>query len=235
MAAINKNNEKERVMKQEKTTYVIIGGTSGIGEAVARHFENGNNIIHVASRKTGLDISDEKAVHCYFESIGPFDHLVVTAGSYAPAGKVIDVALDDAKKAFDTKFWGTINVAKHAARYMTSNGSITLTTGMLSRKIVANTYTKTAINAALEAVTKVLAKELAPIRVNAVSPGLTMTTAYKNMDKTAREAMYENAKRNLPVGKIGEAADIAMAYVMAITNQYMTGSIIDIDGGALVN
>ncbi|MCL1060222.1 SDR family oxidoreductase [Shewanella gelidimarina] len=222
-------------MDQKKTTYVIIGGASGIGEAVAKHVNNGSNIVHVASRTTGLDISDEKAVHRYFESIGPFEHLVVTAGSYAPAGKVIDVAIDDAKKAFDIKFWGAINVAKHAARYMTANGTITLTTGMLSRKVVANTYVKTAINAALEAVTKVLAKELSPIRVNAVSPGLTMTTAYKNMDTPSREAMYENAKRNLPAGKAGTAADIAMAYVMAISNPYMTGSIIDVDGGALVN
>ncbi|PKH54583.1 dehydrogenase [Shewanella sp. Choline-02u-19] len=222
-------------MDQKKITYVIIGGASGIGEAVAKHFNNGNNIVHVASRTTGLDISDEKAVHRYFESIGPFDHLIVTAGSYAPAGKVTDVAVDDAKQAFDIKFWGAINVAKHAARYLTPNGTITLTTGMLSRKVVANTYVKSAINAALEAVTKVLAKELAPIRVNAVSPGLTMTTAYKNMDIPSREAMYENAERNLPAGRVATPADIAMAYVMAITNPYMTGSVIDVDGGALIN
>jgi NAD(P)-dependent dehydrogenase (short-subunit alcohol dehydrogenase family) len=106
---------------------------------------------------------------------------------------------------------------------------------MLSRKVVANTYVKSAINAALEAVTKVLAKELAPIRVNAVSPGLTMTTAYKNMDIPSREAMYENAERNLPAGRVATPADIAMAYVMAITNPYMTGSVIDVDGGALIN
>ncbi|PSU36256.1 SDR family oxidoreductase [Photobacterium lutimaris] len=222
-------------MSQEKITYVIIGGTSGIGEAVAKYFDNGENIVHVASRQTGLDISDEKAVHCYFESIGAFDHLVITAGSYAPAGKVTDVAIEDAKVAFDTKFWGSINATKHAVRYMKPNGSITLTTGMLSRKVVANTYTKTAINAALEAVTKVLAKELSPIRVNAVSPGLTMTTAYKNMDEIVRNAMYERAKSNLPAGKVGEALDVAQAYFMAITNQYMTGSIIDVDGGALVS
>ncbi len=222
-------------MSQEKTTYVIIGGTSGIGEAVAKYFDHDENIVHVASRKTGLDISDERAVHCYFESIGPFDHLIVTAGSYAPVGKITDVATEDAKKAFDTKFWGAIIAAKHAVRYMKPSGSITLTTGMLSRKVVANTYIKSAINAALEAVTKILAKELAPIRVNAISPGLTMTTAYKNMDSSSREAMYENAKCHLPAGKVGEASDIAMAYVMVITNSYMTGSVIDVDGGALVN
>ncbi|TEW55667.1 SDR family oxidoreductase [Psychromonas sp. RZ22] len=221
-------------MSQEAKTYVIIGGTSGIGKAIASSFDKDNNTVHVASRQTGLDISNEQAIREYFESIGPFDHLVVTAGSSAPAGKVVDVNITDAKQAFDTKFWGSIQVAKYAAEYIKANGSITLTTGMLSRKVVANTYVKTAINAALEAVTKVLAKELAPIRVNAVSPGLTMTTAYQKMDLSARDAMYQNAASNLPVGKAGEASEIAMAYALAINNPYMTGAIIDVDGGALL-
>ncbi|MEZ9776988.1 SDR family oxidoreductase [Vibrio sp. 10N.261.54.A5] len=219
---------------QEQRTFVIIGGTSGIGKALAMKLRNENNTVHIASRHTGVDISNEKSVCEYFESIGAFDHLVITAGSYAPAGKVTDVAIADAKAAFDTKFWGSLNVAKHAARYMTPNGSITLTTGMLSRKVVAGTYVKTAINAALESVTKVLAKELSPIRVNAVSPGLTVTEAYKNMDDSARSTMYDNAKNNLPAGKVGEAKDIAMGYLFAINNPYVTGSIIDIDGGALL-
>ncbi len=91
--------------------------------------------------------------------------------------KVVDVEVSQAQSAFNTKFWGTINSVKHAVRYIKKGGSITLTSGMLSRKVVANTYVKTAINAAMEATTKVLAKELAPIRVNAVSPGLIKTEA----------------------------------------------------------
>ncbi|PMM11104.1 SDR family oxidoreductase [Vibrio splendidus] len=220
--------------KQEKHTFVIIGGTSGIGKALAMQLRNENNTVHIASRHTGVDITDEKSICEYFESIGVFDHLIVTAGSSAPAGKVTDVATADAKTAFDTKFWGSLNVAKHAARYMTPNGSITFTTGMLSRKVVAGAYVKTAINAALESVTKILAKELSPIRVNAVSPGLTMTEAYKNMDDSARTSMYDNAKNNLPAGKVGEPSEIAMGYLFVINNPYVTGSIIDIDGGALL-
>lgn len=105
---------------------------------------------------------------------------------------------------------------------------------MLSRKVIANTYTKSAINAALEAVTKVQ-QRASSNSVNAVSPGLTATTAYKNMDTASRESMYETAKQNLPVGNIGNASDVAMAYVLAVTNPYITGSIIDVDGGALIN
>ncbi|MFH0256607.1 SDR family oxidoreductase [Vibrio rumoiensis] len=221
-------------MNQEKSSYVIIGGTSGIGKAIASHFDNNDNIVHIASRQTGLDISDEKSIYRYFQSIGPFDHLVITAGSYAPTGKLIDVNIEQAKQAFDTKFWGAIQAAKHAASYLKPKGTITFTTGMLSRKVVANTYVKTTINAALESMTKVLAKELAPIRVNAVSPGLTMTEAYQNMNESDRLSMYQNAGSSLPVGKVGEPKDIAMAYVMIIENPYMTGAIVDVDGGALI-
>ncbi|RZQ85996.1 SDR family oxidoreductase [Vibrio vulnificus] len=221
-------------MGSDKTVYVVLGGTSGIGAELAKQLESDHTIVHVASRQTGLDISDEKSVYHYFETIGAFDHLIVTAGSYAPAGKVVDVEVTQAKYAFDTKFWGTVLAAKHGARYLKQGGSITLTSGMLSRKVVANTYVKAAINAAIEATTKVLAKELAPIRVNAISPGLTKTEAYKGMNADDRDAMYQRTQSHLPVGKVGEASDIAMAYLFAIQNSYMTGTVIDVDGGALL-
>ncbi|HAT8545362.1 TPA: SDR family oxidoreductase [Vibrio vulnificus] len=221
-------------MGSDKTVYVVLGGTSGIGAELAKQLESDHTIVHVASRQTGLDISDEKSVYHYFETIGAFDHLIVTAGSYAPAGKVVDVEVTQAKYAFDTKFWGAVFAAKHGARYLKQDGSITLTSGMLSRKVVANTYVKAAINAAIEATTKVLAKELAPIRVNAISPGLTKTEAYKGMNADDRDAMYQRTQSHLPVGKVGEASDIAMAYLFAIQNSYMTGTVIDVDGGALL-
>ncbi|MCJ0816434.1 SDR family oxidoreductase [Vibrio vulnificus] len=221
-------------MGSDKTVYVVLGGTSGIGAELAKQLKSEHTIVHVASRQTGLDISDEKSVYHYFETIGAFDHLIITAGSYAPAGKVVDVEVTQAKYAFDTKFWGAVLAAKHGARYLKQGGSITLTSGMLSRKVVANTYVKAAINAAIEATTKVLAKELAPIRVNAISPGLTKTEAYKGMNADDRDAMYQRTQSHLPVGKVGEASDIAMAYLFAIQNSYMTGTVIDVDGGALL-
>lgn len=221
-------------MKSDKTVYVVIGGTSGIGAELAKQLQNESTTVHVASRKTGLDISDEQSVYHYFESIGAFDHLIITAGSYAPSGKVVDVDLSQAKTAFDTKFWGSINATKQAARYIKQGGTITLTSGMLSRKVVASTYVKTALNAAIEAVTKVLAKELAPIRVNAVSPGLTKTEAYQSMAEEDLNAMYQRTQNALPVGKVGQASDIADAYRLLINNTYMTGTVIDVDGGALL-
>ncbi|MEL4470691.1 SDR family oxidoreductase [Shewanella algae] len=222
-------------MQTDNQIYVVIGGTSGIGTELAGQLRAEGAQVHVASRRTGLDISDEQSVYHFFESVGAFDHLIITAGSFAPAGRVVDVELAQAKAAFDTKFWGAINAAKQAARYIKHGGSITLTSGMLARKVVAATYVKTAINAALEAVTRVLAKELAPIRVNAVSPGLTDTQAHHGMSDEARNTMYQRAEAALPVRRIGQTADIAMAYLLLLQNPYMTGVVIDVDGGALLN
>ncbi|MBO2615432.1 SDR family oxidoreductase [Shewanella algae] len=222
-------------MQTDNQIYVVIGGTSGIGAELAGQLRAEGAQVHVASRRTGLDISDEQSVYHFFESVGAFDHLIITAGSFAPAGRVVDVELAQAKAAFDTKFWGAINAAKQAARYIKHGGSITLTSGMLARKVVAATYVKTAINAALEAVTRVLAKELAPIRVNAVSPGLTDTQAHHGMSDEARNTMYQRAEAALPVSRIGQTADIAMAYLLLLQNPYMTGVVIDVDGGALLN
>ncbi|BCV31718.1 SDR family oxidoreductase [Shewanella algae] len=222
-------------MQTDNQIYVVIGGTSGIGAELAGLLKAEGAQVHVASRRTGLDISDEQSVYHFFESVGAFDHLIITAGSFAPAGRVVDVELAQAKAAFDTKFWGAINAAKQAARYIKHGGSITLTSGMLARKVVAATYVKTAINAALEAVTRVLAKELAPIRVNAVSPGLTDTQAHHGMSDEARNTMYQRAEAALPVKRTGQTADIAMAYLLLLQNPYMTGVVIDVDGGALLN
>jgi len=87
-------------MTAEKTSYVVLGGTSGIGAELTKQLESEGTIVYVASRKTGFDISDEQSVYHYFETIGTFDHLIITAGSYAPAGKVVDVDVSQAKQAY---------------------------------------------------------------------------------------------------------------------------------------
>ncbi len=129
-------------MKTEQIVYVLIGGTSGIGAELAKQLEHDNAIVHVASRKTGLDICNAQSVCDYFENIGAFDHLIITAGSYAPAGKVVDVEVSQAQSAFNTKFWGTINSVKHAVRYIKIGGSYNFWLWHVVVKIVANTYVR---------------------------------------------------------------------------------------------
>lgn len=219
----------------DQTVSVIVGGQTGIGRAVADALSERPGRVLVASRRNGLDIADPAAVERYFEQLGPVDHVVFTAGSQAPGGKLADVNLADAKAAFDVKFWGTLAVARAAAKHLRPGGTLTLTSGFLARRTVPGTIVKTAMNAALEAVAKILARELAPIRVNVVSPGLTDTEAYAGMDAAARTAMLDRAATSLPVGRYGRAEDLAQGYLLAIDNPFMTGAIIDIDGGALIN
>ncbi|NYI01808.1 SDR family oxidoreductase [Cupriavidus plantarum] len=219
----------------DQTVSVIVGGQTGIGRAVADALSERPGRVLVASRRNGLDIADPAAVERYFEQLGPVDHVVFTAGSQAPGGKLADVNLADAKAAFDVKFWGTLAVARAAAKHLRPGGTLTLTSGFLARRTVPGTTVKTAMNAALEAVAKILARELAPIRVNVVSPGLTDTEAYAGMDAGARSAMLDRAATSLPVGRYGRAEDLAQGYLLAIDNPFMTGAIIDIDGGALIN
>ncbi|WP_261833345.1 SDR family oxidoreductase [Vibrio ishigakensis] len=212
--------------------FIVVGGTSGIGKALADTLEKQGHEVIVGSRRAGLNIQDNQSIQNFFKNAGEFDHLIITAGSYAPSGGVKELDLVEAADAFDTKFWGSMRLVQQAIPYL--KGSITLTSGMLSRKPVANTLVKTAANAALEASAKVLAKELAPIRVNVVSPGLTQTEAYSGMSEDSRQAMFENASKSLPLGKVATADDLVGGYLLAIENPVITGSVIDINGGALL-
>lgn len=219
----------------EQSTSVIVGGHTGIGRALADALRERPGRVLVASRRSGLDVTDPSAVERYFEAIGTIDHLIFTAGSQAPGGQLLDMDLSTARAAFDTKFWGSLAVAKVGARYLRAGGSLTLTSGFLARRAVPGTFVKTAMNAALEAVAKVLARELAPLRVNVVSPGLTDSEAYAGMAEDARLAMLQRAANNLPVGRVGRPQDLAQGYLLAIDNPFITGAVIDIDGGALIN
>jgi NAD(P)-dependent dehydrogenase (short-subunit alcohol dehydrogenase family) len=219
----------------ESTVTVVIGGTSGIGHAVVEALADRPGRVIASGRTNGLDVTDEASIATFFGQLGPIDHLIFTAGSAAPGGKVSDVSIVAAKTAFDVKFWGSIIVAREAAKRMRAGGSITLTSGFLARRIVPGTFVKTAMNAGLEAVAKVLARELAPLRVNVVSPGLTDTEAYLGMASADRQAMLERAAANLPAGRYGRPHDLAQGYLFSIDNPFVTGAVIDIDGGALVN
>ncbi len=217
------------------TKSVVIGGTSGIGKAVSDTLSTRSGTVTVASRATGLDVTNERAVAAFFADHGAVDHVIFTAGSAAPGGAVAAVSFDAAKQAFDTKFWGSVAVAKAAAKHIRPGGTITLTSGFLARRTVPGTYVKTAMNAGIEAVAKILAKELAPIRVNVVSPGLTNTEAYAGMTADARVAMLDRAASSLPAGRAGAPEDLAQGYLFSIDNPFVTGAVIDIDGGALIN
>ena len=234
---------------------LIIGGATGIGFAVAQLLATRGEHIILAGRHhdklqhacqqlqtTGasaeslvLDIADEAQLERLARTLEPVDNIVVTAGSQAPGGAFTTLDLKTAKQAFDTKFWGSLAVARYLSGKIKPGGTLTLTSGFLARRTVPGTLVKTTMNAALEAAVKMLAKELSPLRVNAISPGLTDTEAYAGMAPEAREQMLVRAAENLPAKRYGRAEDLAKGYLFVIDNPFVTGCVVDIDGGALIN
>jgi NAD(P)-dependent dehydrogenase (short-subunit alcohol dehydrogenase family) len=229
-----------------RETVVVIGGLSGIGRAVAeRAAAEGARVIAVGRRAAPadwskqietatLDITDEAAVERFFSKLGGLDHLVVTSGPVISSSRLADLDVNAAKDAYDVKVFGQLRAAKQAARYIAKTGSITLTSGLLARKAVPGALVKATMNAAIEIMGKTLAKELAPVRVNVVSPGMVETGMWGEMPEADRKAMAVKTGSGLPVGRVGQTGDLAQAYWLLMTNGFMTGAVVDVDGGGLL-
>ena len=226
-------------------TIIVIGGSSGIGAAVAQAaLARGAHVI-VAGRRlapgsdSGLrsepvDVTDSASLKQLFETVGRFDHLVYTSGPSVRAKPLIETDLDEARDNFDVKLWGALRAIQHALPFLHEQGSITLTSGQLGRKLATGQFIKTGINAATEPLGKQQAKELAPRRVNVISPGVIDTPAYAGLGQEQRLAMFAKAGQGLPVGRVGQAEEVAAGYVLAMENGFMTGAVVDIDGGGLL-
>ena len=226
-------------------TVVVIGGSSGIGAAVAEQARSRgaqvvlsgrrlSSALHNGLRSEPVDVTDNASLQRLFESVGRFDHLVYTAGPAVQAKNLQDTDLQLAQDNFNVKLWGALRAIQLALPFLDEHGSIVLTSGQLGRKLVPGQFIKIGINAATEALGKQLAKELAPRRVNVVSPGVIDTPAYAGLSEDQREAMYAKVGQALPVGRVGQAYEVAAGYVLAMENAFMTGSVIDIDGGGLL-
>lgn len=226
-------------------TVVVIGGSSGIGAAVAKAAAAHGAQVVLAGRRVSsgvengvrsepVDVTDSASLQRLFEAVGHFDHLVYTAGPSVRAKNLIDTDLDEAQDNFNVKLWGSLRAIQLALPFLDERGSISLTSGQLGRKLAPGQFIKTGINAATEALGKQLAKELAPRRVNVICPGVIDTPAYAGLDEAQRLAMFASVGGTLPVGRVGQADEVAEGYVLAMENGFMTGAVIDINGGGLL-
>jgi NAD(P)-dependent dehydrogenase (short-subunit alcohol dehydrogenase family) len=226
-------------------TVVVIGGSSGIGAAVAKAAAAHGAQVVLAGRRVSsgvengvrsepVDVTDSVSLQRLFEAVGRFDHLVYTAGPSVRAKNLIDTDLDEAQDNFNVKLWGSLRAIQLALPFLDEHGSISLTSGQLGRKFAPGQFIKTGINAATEALGKQLAKELAPRRVNVICPGVIDTPAYAGLDEAQRLAMFASVGGTLPVGRVGQADEVAEGYVLAMENGFMTGAVIDINGGGLL-
>ena len=225
---------------------VVIGGSSGIGLATAELAKREGAEVIIASRnaerlkaaaaKIGVaaiaaDVTSDDSIASLFKSVGPVDHVVVTAAQLR-TGPFKTVAMDDVRATLEAKFWGAWRVARSAD--INAGGSLTLVSGFLSVRPRPNSAIVSAANGALESLTRALALELAPVRVNDVSPGIIDTPIRAAMPDAARREMLDKIATGLPVRRVGLGEDIAQQILVFMTNGFMTGSIVYLDGGALV-
>jgi NAD(P)-dependent dehydrogenase (short-subunit alcohol dehydrogenase family) len=222
---------------------VVVGGSSGIGRAVAELAGRSGARVLALSRTGGspdgatgvsADARDDAQVSAALARIDRIDHLVFTASTPQGSPPVSELGSDALLSAFEGKLFAALRVIRLALPILAANASITLTSGQLSRKYGVGTVLKGSVNAAVEASAKHLAKELAPRRVNVVSPGITDTSLWGEPGSAKRTETLARAAAQLPVRRAGTTGDVASAYLLAMTNPFITGVVLDVDGGALL-
>ena len=230
---------------------VVIGGTTGIGLAVAEAAGREGAEVIVASRRQEsvdgalkrlpegaeghlLDVTDETAVAAFFERIGGYDHLVFTAGESLLLESIAESDLARSRRFLDTRLWGAYSAIKHGAPSIREGGSVVLTTGTAGRRPMPGTTVAASLCGAMESLTRALALELAPLRVNAVAPGVVRTELWRDLPEADRNGLFDSAAKSLPVGRIGEPEDIAEAYLYLMRGAYTTGSVVVVDGGTVL-
>lgn len=227
---------------------VVIGGSEGIGLATAQLAAAAGAEVIVASRSPkkleaavaaigygarGLatDIGREEDVRALFAGVGSFDHLVVTAVQVAMK-PISELGADEAARTIDVKFWGPFFAVKHGSPRIASDGSITLFGGTAAHKPEAGGAVLAFANAGVEGFVRSLAVELAPLRVNCVCPGPVDTPVWGTLPAGQKEAIFEQFRKTLPARRVGTPEDIAAAALFCMTNRFLTGGALRLDGGA---
>jgi NAD(P)-dependent dehydrogenase (short-subunit alcohol dehydrogenase family) len=235
----------------ESQRIVILGGTSGIGLATAeRAAAEGATVIVASSRPDRIDaalerlpasaegytvdVRREEQIRDLFSRLGSFDHLAYTAGETLQIGPIADTRLDGAQRALDVRVWGAYAAVKYARAHLRPGGSIVLSSGIAGTRPEPNWTVAASVCGALDALTRALAVELAPIRVNAVAPGVVRSDLWREMSEEERSTMYDSLSEALPVGRVGEVSDIAETFLYLMRNGYSSGTIVTVDGGSVL-
>lgn len=226
-------------MPLEHKRVLVIGGSSGIGLAVAKIARSEGAAVIVASRHAperatalpdtfrdmeihSFDITADDAHQGLFDTVGTIDHLVVAVRPEVRSAPFPTIDITEAKRAFETKFWGQYRLLQVAHRHIRETGSMILTSGIAGEKIYPGASTMGLINSATESLCRALAVELSPLRINCVSPGFV---------EPKPESVREYAHR-FPAKRLALPDEVASAYLWLMTNPYITGTVTILDGGA---
>jgi NAD(P)-dependent dehydrogenase (short-subunit alcohol dehydrogenase family) len=229
----------------EARTVLVVGRAGGIAREIAVTVRRAGATVVVAGRHRAalaaayddpgiaaeyVDLADEASIAALADRLGALDHVVSTASARA-RGAVGDLDHDTVLASFDVKVVGPIFLAKHFAPRMPADGSFVLFSGSSARRPAIGMLAVGATNGAVDVVTRGLAVELAPIRVNAISPGTVDTGAYDALGERRKAALFAARAAGNPARRIGGTGDIADAAVFALTTPFMTGVSLAIDGG----
>jgi NAD(P)-dependent dehydrogenase (short-subunit alcohol dehydrogenase family) len=244
-------NTKDKAFSLEGKRIIVLGGSSGIGLATALAAgEEGAEVVIASSNQTRMeaavkrlpptakgyvvDLSEENQIRDFFKTIGKFDHLVYTAGENISISAITESDATHARKYFDIRYWGAYLSVKYGSASIREGGSITLTSGIASARPGKGWSLGASICGAMEGLTRALAMELSPIRVNIVSPGVVKTDLWSSLSATDREQLYKATAEALPVKKVGEANEIAQTYLYLMKQSYSTGQVVTVDGGGVL-
>lgn len=233
--------------QQNRQRAIILGGTSGIGLAAAitlkqkglevivtgRGAERANRVRqeHPQIRVEQTDAGSEESLIKLYQQVENFDHLVICVSGAKGGGTFASLSLNDLHEGFNCKFFLHVLAAKLALPYLSKTGSITFVSAISARAANPGTSGLAAINGAIEAMVKPLARELKPLRVNAVSPGVVETPWWDQLPAGLRDQLLQQSSAASCVGRNGTPEDLGHAIEFVVTNGFVTGTVIEIDGG----
>jgi NAD(P)-dependent dehydrogenase (short-subunit alcohol dehydrogenase family) len=229
---------------------VVIGGTSGIGLAVAVAAQEAGAQVVVGSRSAGavertlaqlpdatghsVDVTSPESVQSFFDSVGGFDHLVYTAGDVLAASAIADYSPEQAQQFFDIRLFRALDTVRMALSTLRPTGSITLTAGAAAYRGGAGALLGAAMSGAVISAARSLASELAPRRVNVVAPGIVRTPLWSGMTEDEQQSLFATAGSKTLLGRVAEPEDVAKAYIHLMDHDYVTGTVSLVDGGSVL-
>lgn len=230
---------------------IVLGGSSGLGFATAKlAASEGAKVTIVSSNMErvnkalsrlptncqgyAVDLSLEEKIRQFFDNKGHFDHLVYTAGENITSNLVTETDIQAARNFFTLRFWSAMAVIKYGSGKINPGGSISLMSGNFGQRPAAGYSLGASICGAMDAFTRAMAIELAPLRVNNVAAGVIRTSLWDNLTEADRAGFYQSLEGKLLLKRVGEAEDIAKAFIYLMTQSYTTGQSIIVDGGAVL-
>jgi NAD(P)-dependent dehydrogenase (short-subunit alcohol dehydrogenase family) len=233
-------------MTLENKTVLIVGRGSGIARAIALAALNAGADVVAAGRRVPaleaayageprvrtalVDLTDDASIDALAARVGHVDHVVSTASARAK-GTLGDLTRDAVGRSLDAKVVGPLMLARAFSGRIRPGGSLLLCSGSTASRFEAGMLAVAVTNGAVDTLTRSLAVELAPIRVNAIAPGTVDSGAWDGLGEAGRAALFERLAARNPAGRIGTVEDVAQAAILALTNTFITGAVIPVDGG----